>query len=81
MIGAHKAINLCYLLLAVHSMIILCSGFSLGLRSGVLLCNLGIALVLRQLVFRNADRYHYAFLLDFALVMQFVLVWGVSFVL
>lgn len=75
MIGANKAIALCYVLLAIHSVLILVSGFPLNLRLGVLTTNLLIALVLRQVVFRNASRYHFAFLLDFALIVQFLLVW------
>lgn len=74
-IGAGKAIMLCYGLLAVHSLIILFSDIQLEIRIGVLTTNLLIALVLKQVVFRNANRYHYAFLLDFALIAQFLIVY------
>lgn len=74
-IGAGKAIMLCYGLLIVHSLIILLSDIQLEVRMGVLTTNLLIALVLKQVVFRNANRYHYAFLLDFALIAQFLIVW------
>lgn len=74
-IGAAKAISLCYALLAVHSAIIVLSDIQLEVRMGVLTTNLLIALILKQVVFRNANRYHYTFLLDFALIAQFLIVW------
>lgn len=74
MIGAIKAIRLCYTLLFVHSLAILLAPFPWVLKIGVLTTNIGVALLLRTVVFRNADRYHYAYLLDFALVVQFITV-------
>lgn len=75
MIGANRAILLCYGLLVVHSAIILLAMIPREVQMGVLATNILIAVVLRQVVFRNANRYHYAFLLDFALIAQFVLVY------
>lgn len=74
MIGAIKAIRLCYTLLFVHSAAILLAPFPWVLKIGVLTTNIGVALLLRTVVFRNADRYHYAYLFDFALVVQFLTV-------
>lgn len=74
-IGAGKAIMLCYGLLAVHSLIILLSDIQLEVRIGVVTTNLLIALGLKRVVFRNAHRYHYTFLLDFALIAQFLIVY------
>lgn len=74
-IGADKAILLCYGLLGLHSIIVLLSAIPSPIQIGLLTTNLLIALVLRQVVFRNVDRYHYAFLLDFALIAQFVIVY------
>ena len=71
MIGAVKAIRLCYILLFVHSSTILLTPFSLRLKIGILITNIGVALLLKTVVFRNSERYHYAYLLDFALVVQF----------
>ncbi len=74
MIGAVKAIRLCYFLLLLHSIAILLTPFSLALKIGILVTNIGVALLLKTVVFRNAERYHYAYLLDFALVVQFITV-------
>lgn len=75
MIGANRAIILCYVLIIVHSAIVLLSAIQLEVQVGVLATNLLIAVVLKRLVFRNANRYHYAFLLDFALIAQFLVIY------
>lgn len=75
MIGANRAIILCYVLIIVHSAIVLLSAIQLEVQMGVLATNLLIAVVLRRVVFRNANRYHYAFLLDFALIAQFLVIY------
>lgn len=72
MLGADRAIRLCYALLLLHSLGIVLSSFNLSLKIGILLTNLTIGLVLSAVVFRNKDKYHYAYLLDFALVVQFL---------
>jgi len=74
MIGADKAIGLCYMLLLLHSITILLSPFTASLKLGILVTNISVVLLLKTVVFRNAERYHYAYLLDFALVVQFVVV-------
>lgn len=75
MIGANRAIILCYVLIIVHSAIVLLSAIQLKVQMGLLTTNLLIAIVLRQVVFRNVNRYHYAFLLDFVLIVQFLIVY------
>ena len=75
MLGANRAILLCYALLIVHSGIVLLFDIQLKVQMGILTTNLFIAIVLKQVVFRNAKRYHYAFLLDFALIAQFLIVY------
>ncbi|TDS11131.1 UbiA prenyltransferase family protein [Sphingobacterium paludis] len=72
MIGAPRAIRLCYMLIGLHSFCVVLTHFPLPLKIGILSTNLLIALVLRTVVFRQADRYHHAYLLDFALVIQFL---------
>lgn len=75
MLGANRAILLCYALLITHSIIVLLSVIQLNVQIGILITNLLIAVVLKQVVFQNANRYHYAFLLDFALIAQFLIVY------
>lgn len=74
-IGAKRAIGLCYVLIGVHSVIVLIASIRMEVQLGILATNLLIAVVLRRVVFRNASRYHYAFLLDFALIAQFLVVY------
>ncbi|MFD1769707.1 hypothetical protein [Sphingobacterium suaedae] len=74
MLGAEKAINLCYLLLGLHSLGIVIADFQFPVKIGILLTNILIGIVLKRVVFRNRDRYHYAYLLDFALIVQFIFV-------
>ena len=72
MIGAQRAIRLCYMLLGLHSLCVVFSLFPLPLKVGILSTNFLSGIVLRTVVFRHADRYHNAYLLDFALVVQFL---------
>ncbi|WDF69485.1 hypothetical protein PQ465_03685 [Sphingobacterium oryzagri] len=74
MIGADRAIKLCYGLLLLHSTATLLAPFPLSLRLGILATNVSIGLLLNRLVFRQQGHYHNAYLLDFALVVQFMLV-------
>lgn len=74
MIGAERAIKLCYGLLALHTLLVLLSAFTWELKIGILTTNLCVVVVLHRIVFRHKDHYHNAYLLDFALVAQFLLV-------
>lgn len=73
-IGAERAIKLCYILLGLHSVALLTTSFPWSLKIGVLTTNLLIGIVFRTVVFRHREHYHSAYLLDFALVLQFALV-------
>ena len=75
MIGANRSIALCYGLLIIHSLIIVFSDIFFQVQMGILTTNLFIAVVLKCIVFRNTSNYHYAFLLDFALIAQFFIVY------
>lgn len=74
MLGEGRAKSLCYLLLCIHSLLILCAPYLLIIKIGLLLTNTIIYLLLRLLVFRTNEHYHYAYLLDVSLVLQFILV-------
>lgn len=74
-VGLRSAKLLCYVLLVLHSAGVLSSCLREELQAGLLLTNISIALLLRFLIFRSGEQhYHYAYLLDFALVLQFVFV-------
>lgn len=74
MLGESRAKSLCYLLLSLHSLLILGAPYDLVLKMGLLLTNVIIVLLLRLIVFKRNDHYHYAYLLDVSLVLQFVVV-------
>lgn len=80
-LGAEKAIRLCYYLLALHSLLLLFSVLPLPIKMGILSCNLMVGLILRFFVFKHKGHYHYTYLLDMALVLQFLLVWAAVFIL
>ncbi len=72
--GEQRAKNLCYLLLGAHSILIIFAPYAMLIKIGLLMTNLFIALCLQLLVFKKQGHYHYAYLLDFALVWQFIAV-------
>ncbi|MDH5825304.1 UbiA family prenyltransferase [Sphingobacterium sp. SG20118] len=74
MLGEGRAKRLCYLLLGVHSLFILAAPYLLVFKIGLLLTNAIIYLLLRFLVFKTNEHYHYAYLLDVSLVLQFLVV-------
>lgn len=74
MLGEGRAKRLCYLLLCFHSLLILYAPYLLIIKIGLLLTNTVIYLLLRFIVFKTNEHYHYAYLLDVSLVLQFLLV-------
>jgi len=76
MLGEKNAKRLCYLLLLLHSGLIFATDSSLDIKMSLLLTDLIIGVFLRFLVFKKQGHYHYTYLLDISLILQFVLVWG-----
>ncbi|UIR56269.1 hypothetical protein LZQ00_00230 [Sphingobacterium sp. SRCM116780] len=74
MLGEKKAKHLCYLLLLIHSLLILFVPYLLVFKIGLLITNVIIYCLLRLVVFKSNEHYHYAYLLDASLVLQFVIV-------
>lgn len=74
MLGEGRAKSLCYILLCIHSLLILCAPYLLIIKVGLLFTNAIIYLILRFIVFRTNEHYHYAYLLDVSLVLQFLIV-------
>lgn len=74
-LGAKRAQSLCYMLLLTHSLAICFSPYTMPQMIGLLLTNSCIALVLRLFIFKAQAHYHYAYLLDAAMVLQFLFVW------
>lgn len=74
MLGEKKAKRLCYTLLLIHITLIAVTGYNPGIVLGLLLTDILIAAFLKFFVFRKEGHYHYAYLLDLSLILQFVLV-------
>ncbi|OOG15817.1 hypothetical protein BWD42_23325 [Sphingobacterium sp. CZ-UAM] len=74
MLGEKKAKNLTYTLLLLHSLLILVAPYLLWVKLGLVSTNILIYILLKFAVFRTKDHYHYAYLLDGSLVLQFLIV-------
>ncbi|WP_104383893.1 hypothetical protein [Sphingobacterium sp. HMA12] len=73
-LGEQKAKNLTYTLLLLHSILILVAPYLLWIKLGLILTNILIYTLLKLAVFKTKDHYHYAYLLDGSLVLQFLIV-------
>lgn len=74
MLGEQKAKNLTYTLLVLHSLFILIAPYLIPIKIGLILTNLLILALLKLAVFKSREHYHYAYLLDGSLVLQFLIV-------
>lgn len=74
MLGEQKAKRLTYTLLLLHSLLILIAPYLLWIKLGLILTNLVIFALLKLAVFKTKEHYHYAYLLDGSLVLQFLIV-------
>lgn len=74
MLGERRAKNLTYTLLALHCLLVLAVPYTLFVKIGLILTNVFIFALLKLAVFKTKDHYHYAYLLDGSLVLQFVIV-------
>lgn len=73
-LGEQKAKSLTYTLLAMHAFLIIIAPYAIDIKVGLILTNIMIFALLRLAVFRSKAHYHYAYLLDGSLVIQFLLV-------
>ena len=74
MLGEQKAKNLTYLLLGLHCILILTVPYTVPIKIGLILTNLLVFALLKLAVFKTKGHYHYAYLLDGSLVLQFLIV-------
>lgn len=73
LIGRKRAIRLCYLLVCFHVVLVFVSPFSYSVKVGMLLTNAILFLTMYFQVFKAIEDYHYVYLLDFVLVLQFLI--------
>ncbi|MFD2600377.1 hypothetical protein ACFSQ3_15590 [Sphingobacterium corticis] len=75
MIGTQRSIRLNYLMIGMHSLLIAFAPYGLAIKVGLWISNIFIVCVLRKFIFLpQQNHYHAAYLLDLALVAQFVAV-------
>lgn len=74
LLGKERASSLCYLIVLLHTILLLGAPYAPYLKTGLIVSNLLVLLVLRLLVFRRKDHYHYVYLLDYALIVQLLVV-------
>ncbi|MFZ4863596.1 hypothetical protein ACL9RF_15580 [Sphingobacterium sp. Mn56C] len=74
LLGETKAKRLCYLLLLLQSLFVIVAPYAVVIKVGLLGCN-SIVFFLLRLVLNNAKHYHYAYLLDVSLILQFLTVY------
>ncbi|MDM1293518.1 hypothetical protein HX021_04315 [Sphingobacterium sp. N143] len=74
MLGEQKAKNLTYTLVVLHCLLIIVAPYALYIKTGLILTNVLILALLKLAVFKTKDHYHYAYLLDGSLVIQFLIV-------
>lgn len=74
MLGEQKAKKLTYVLVMLHCLLILIAPYLIGIKAGLMLTNVLIFALLKLAVFKSKEHYHYAYLLDGSLVLQFLIV-------
>lgn len=74
MLGEQKAKKLTYVLVILHCLLILIAPYLTGIKAGLILTNVLIFALLKLAVFKSKEHYHYAYLLDGSLVLQFLIV-------
>ncbi|MDR2273029.1 MAG: hypothetical protein LBF27_19120 [Sphingobacterium sp.] len=74
MLGEQKAKKLTYVLVMLHCLLILIAPYLIGIKAGLILTNVLIFALLKLAVFKSKEHYHYAYLLDGSLVLQFLFV-------
>ena len=73
LLGKERASTLCYLIVFLHTALLLVAPYAMELKVGLVLANLLLLLLLRLLIFKNKVHYHYVYLLDYALIVQLLL--------
>ncbi|WP_140937703.1 UbiA prenyltransferase family protein [Sphingobacterium lumbrici] len=73
LLGEKKSIRLCYTLVLVHSILVLCSPYEGHIKIGLFITNLVIVLTMRFMIFPHIKQYHHVYLLDMALILQFLI--------
>ncbi|HMR18712.1 MAG TPA: hypothetical protein PKA53_05395 [Sphingobacterium sp.] len=74
MIGKQRAKGLCYIFLWAHILLIAIAPYPIVIKAGLILTNIFIIFLLRLFLFRKPKAYHHVYLLDIALIVQYIFV-------
>lgn len=74
MLGKARSQILSISLVIVHSAFVMISPYAMGIKGGLLFCNIIVLAVVLRLIFATKRHYHDVYLLDFCLILQFLLV-------
>lgn len=74
LIGRPYAVLLCYALLVLHTILLFFAPYRTFVQLGLVTTNISIGLLFYFLIFRQTHRYHFVYLLDIALIFQFIAV-------
>ncbi len=75
MMGEQAAINLAYLLGIAHLLLIAFSPYSIAVKGGMLLTTVFILVLMKSVLFTVKRNYHTVYLLDLALIVQWLAVY------
>lgn len=75
MMGEQAAINLAYLLGIAHLLLIAFSPYSIAVKAGMLLTTVFILVLMKSVLFTVKRNYHTVYLLDLALIVQWLAVY------
>lgn len=74
LIGERKAKLLCYIFIGVHAMLLVVLPFDVNVKAGIILTDVLIAIALYFVLFKKKASYHQVYLLDIALLVQYICV-------
>lgn len=72
-LGRKKSELLCYLLTVVHIILILFMPTTVGLKVGLMACDMLVLMLFRTIIFKQKDSFLNVYLLDLILVVQYVI--------
>ncbi len=75
LMGKKKAIGLSYAMGVIHILLISLSPYSDPAKTGMVLTSLLVLLLFKALIFTTKKHYHHVYLLDLALIVQWLIVW------
>lgn len=74
LLGFKKSVQLSYGIGLIHLILLCFSPYTLLIKIGMITCTMMILILFRTVIFRQTNHYHHVYLLDLALIVQWLLV-------